>query len=165
MMCLCAGPAAAHTSLAGSSPANGETVTSVRSIELRFAGVVMNDLADVVMTDKADRPIELSEPVVRSDTVTASIAGPEPEPGLYIISYRAVSIDGHPITGSLAFTLDPPGAQASTGQSSPVASSASSEATDDDDGALLAVGIGVVVLLLAGAGTWGYHRRLAVQGK
>jgi len=159
-----AGAAGAHTDLAGSSPANGATVGALSSVTLRFADPLLENFGDVLMTTEDDQPVALSPPVVTSEEITATIAGPPPRPGLYIVTYRAVAVDGHTITGSLAFTLDP---AAVDGSGEPAAAGAATSAAPPatvSQGAgsgTLAAMVGIPALLLAGTGLWAASRRRA----
>lgn len=171
-----AGTADAHTSVRGSTPANGTTVQSLDAVSVRFVDPVMNDFAGVAMTTDDKRPVPLSKPQVTSDTLTATVDGAQPEPGLYVVSYRAVAVDGHPITGSFTFTLDAPGGSSDPPSAAPPAPAPSpspspspspTAASPADPVATssarpLAVTLGVSAALLAlGALVWSFRRRAA----
>ena len=55
------------------------------------------------MTSPAGRRVGAGEPVVRGRLVTAPVA--PREEGTYTVGYRAVSVDGHPITGRFTFSV------------------------------------------------------------
>jgi len=164
-----AGSANAHTKVSGSTPADGATVTSLDSVSVTFVDPVLGKFASIAMTAEDDQPVPLSEPAVKSDTVTATLPGGSPGPGRYVVSYRAVALDGHPITGSIAFTLDPP--QAASERPSPSAvvatpspsPEAATPASRQDTGPSLlpAAGLGVMAALLVGVGLRLLRRRFA----
>lgn len=115
VLAVTASPSAAHTTLDSSTPGDGATVQSLKTVTLRFASPVSNDAASLTMTSKDDEPVRLSAPKVTDDTMTAKISGAQPEPGRYVLSYSVKSLDGDAVTGDLAFTL----AGSAKGKSSP----------------------------------------------
>lgn len=155
-----AGPAAAHTDLDSTTPSNGGTVDSLDAVTLRFASPVLADFGSVLLTTEGDQPVPLSEPTVVDETMTATLAGPPPGPGLYIVTYRAVAADGHPITGSFAFTLEQAGATAA-----PARPTDTTTTSSEDAAAVGGTRAGVVILaalavaLLIGLGLWLSVRR------
>jgi copper resistance protein C len=133
---LLAAAAHAHSGLLSSTPANGATVGSFHSVTLRFTEEIQPQFTKVVMTTDDDRPVALAAPAVRGREVTAGLAagGDSIGPGLYIVAYRIVSADGHPVSGALAFTV----AESSSATASTVPTSAS--VTDPADAAGRAFG-------------------------
>ena len=156
---LVAAPTArAHSGLLSSTPANGATVDSFESVTLRFTEAVRSRLATVVLTTENDRPISMATPSVLGSEVTARLApsaGGRLPAGLYIVSYRVVSADGHPVTGSLAFTVA--GSASPNPSSTPSSSTAAAPPTptDSQSGTSIsapaaAVSAAAVVALLVG---------------
>lgn len=101
-----AAPALAHDALLGSEPADGAVLTEAPSqIVLTFSGAqagVGSEVA-VVGPDGAvwsDGPVQVSEAVV-----TQSLRPDMPE-GVYTVTFRSVSGDGHPVSGTFAFSVD-----------------------------------------------------------
>ena len=97
--------ASAHTELLKSNPADGSTLSSVPAvITLTFNEPVLDQGASIV-AKAADGT------AIRLDAVTvadAEVSAPWPSTanvGRYTISWRAVADDGHPVTGSFAFTI------------------------------------------------------------
>lgn len=169
-LAVTAGTADAHTSVSGSSPANGATVQTLDSLSIEFVDPVLDRFAGIVMTTEDDQRVPLSDPVVNGRTITSTVPGPPPAPGLYIVSYRAVSVDGHTITGSLAFTFDPTGTTADatgapsatpTPSPSPPVDTTAAAGNGGSGSAALVLGIGVGVALLAGVGLWAARQRTA----
>jgi len=103
-----AAPALAHDALLGSEPADGAVLTEAPSqIVLTFSGAqagVGSEVA-VVGPDGAvwsDGPAQFSEAVV-----TQSLRPDMPE-GVYTVTFRSVSGDGHPVSGTFTFSVDLP---------------------------------------------------------
>ena len=103
-----AAPALAHDALVGSEPADGAVLTEAPSqIVLTFSGAqagVGSEVA-VVGPERAvwsDGPVQVSEAVV-----TQSLRPDMPE-GVYTVTFRSVSGDGHPVSGTFAFSVDLP---------------------------------------------------------
>jgi copper resistance protein C len=99
-----AGPAVAHTELIGSSPADGAALpTPPAEIVLEFNQPVQAQFGEIAVLDESGTHHELGEVDVQGQTVTQQLA--ELGPGTYQISYRVGSADGHPVSGTLTFTV------------------------------------------------------------
>ena len=100
--------ASAHDHLVSSSPEADAVlseapaeITLVYSAELTSAG------ATVLITDEEGTDWANSEPVITGDTVTVAVQD-HIASGAYVVQWRVVSSDGHPITGEVPFTIDLP---------------------------------------------------------
>ena len=103
LVLLAAGPAAAHASLTGSTPAAGSTLdTAPATVELDFNENVGN--ADVVVTAPDGTEVGVSEVEAVDRQVTATVADVD-QAGTYTLSFRVVSADGHPIQDSLRYDV------------------------------------------------------------
>ena len=103
-LALGAVPAAAHTELIASSPADKAVLnTAPVLVVLEFNQPVQTDFGQVAVLDATGAHHEVGEPDVVGSTVTQALGALEP--GAYEISYRVGSADGHPITGTLTFTM------------------------------------------------------------
>lgn len=103
-----AAPASAHARLEASSPKEGSTLTATPpEIMLRFNEPIQSGLNEVSVrtgsTDATDGDLE-----VDGSTVYQPLKSSLPA-GSYTVSYKVVSADGHPISGSYSFTYAPPG--------------------------------------------------------
>ncbi|GAA8844457.1 hypothetical protein DUHN55_12200 [Helicobacter pylori] len=103
-----AAPASAHARLEASSPKEGSTLTATPpEIMLRFNEPIQSGLNEVSVrtgsTDATDGDLE-----VDGGTVYQPLKSSLPA-GSYTVSYKVVSADGHPISGSYSFTYAPPG--------------------------------------------------------
>ncbi|MEV0347649.1 copper resistance protein CopC [Nonomuraea sp. NPDC050680] len=158
-------PAAlAHDSLKSSSPARNATVSGVQTIELEYSSRVRFPL--VVLRTAAGKTIQLGEPQadgpkVRTAVPTQLAGGP------YVIAWRVVSSDGHPIEGEIPFTVKgaATGATASATEAAPAAPATSAESTRPAAAAQGGGGIpgwlwgGLAALVVAGLAVWLLARR------
>lgn len=158
-------PAAlAHDSLKSSSPAKGATVSGVQTIELEYSSRVRFPL--VVLRTAAGETIQLGEPQadgpkVRTAVPTRLAGGP------YVIAWRVVSSDGHPIEGEIPFTVKgaAAGATASATEAASAPPATSAEATRPAAAAQGGGGIpgwlwgGLAALVVAGLAVWLLSRR------
>jgi hypothetical protein len=150
------GIALAHNVLVGSDPANGSKVgAGPARIVLRFDLPVQEGFNTVTLIGPDGGHYEDGVAQVDGSNVSVT-AGPLGPAGLYRVGYRIVSDDGHPVSGSISFTLT----KAGTGSGHPGAGG-SSPATGADPGAAADSGsgmpawpwiVGAVVLVVAGAG-------------
>jgi LPXTG-motif cell wall-anchored protein len=104
---LPATPAFAHTELTGSTPADRAKIKAPTSVELDFSEPVKGSLVQVQVRD--------AKGVQRQDGVALTVGGkvtqkvkPNLPAGPYSILYRVVSTDGHPVEGTLTFTVIKP---------------------------------------------------------
>jgi methionine-rich copper-binding protein CopC len=150
-----ASTASAHDSLVSSTPAAGDTVSSLSEVRLDFS-------ANLLGTDGGNIVIVVGPDGRRYESDCAALAGPTltlpvalGEPGDYSVEWRAVSSDGHPVSGVIPFAYT--GEAVSTGaETSPCASAsgvADAEAEPESPGGMsgltlgLVLGGGVVVLV------------------
>ncbi|MGJ6961587.1 copper resistance protein CopC [Streptosporangium sp. G11] len=96
-----ASPALAHDRLKSSNPAKGAKVESLEEVKLTFSARVR--FPNVVVRS-GDESHQDGKPAVDGSAVTQKVKGDLP-PGEYVIAYRVVSSDGHPIEGEIPFTL------------------------------------------------------------
>jgi len=98
-----AGPAAAHDVLISSDPADGSTVqTAPATVTLTFDQPVQNFEPVVTMTGPEGQSYQSGSPTVDSTVVTSAV-GEITQAGEYVIAFRVVSADGHPVTGEVKF--------------------------------------------------------------
>ncbi|MEU7978570.1 copper resistance protein CopC [Micromonospora sp. NPDC048894] len=103
-----AGPASAHAVLSSSSPVASAVVPSAPSeVVLTFSESVRKvpDKVRVIAPDgsRADR----GEPRFEGSVVTIGVdpAGPQ---GTYLVSYRVISADSHPVSGAFTYSVGAP---------------------------------------------------------
>ena len=118
--------AAAHTELRSSSPASGATLDATpATVVLTFNQAVQTEFAQVAVLDNAQAHLETGAASVVGENVTQAVmplsAGP------YTVSWRVVAADGHPVTGTFAFTVAAPPVVSPT--STPIAETPNSATT------------------------------------
>ncbi|GGK45981.1 hypothetical protein Ppa06_02050 [Planomonospora parontospora subsp. parontospora] len=125
-----ASPALAHDALKSSDPAANAKVESLEEVKLTFTARVR--FPNVVVRDGDDTPRQAGKAAVDGTVVTQKVEAGLP-PGRYVIAYRVVSSDGHPIEGEIPFTLTgSPDASPAPAES---AAPAESPAPDESDSA------------------------------
>ena len=176
-------PAGAHAELEDTSPKDGATLTTApQELSFKFGEDLIDDGNAITLTPAGtDERLSLADPEV--DGPTISVAWPDVAPaGEFTAAYRVVSVDGHPVEGSITFTVEqatgaagpdpgaaspsvvvavpnaqtgPPSAVASAGPSPSATPSGASPESQPEAGVLAWVlGIGVVALIGALAATW-----------
>ena len=102
-------PADAHAVLVDSYPASNSALdTAPEEIRLTFNERVERALADLRITDRNGKEIRLQAASENQGrTLTAQL--PALKDGWYMVSYRVLSADGHPIASAFVFRIgDPP---------------------------------------------------------
>ncbi|MEV4393128.1 copper resistance CopC family protein [Nonomuraea sp. NPDC049607] len=94
--------ALAHDALKSSSPAKNAQLATLEQIELEFNAHVQFPF--VVLHDAAGKAVEVGKPRLDGPKVFADVPRP-PAPGSYVIAWRVVSSDGHPIEGEIPFVM------------------------------------------------------------
>lgn len=99
-----AGPASAHTALVGSDPAAGSTLsTAPASVALEFnENIGSSPQVAVVAPD--GNPVKVTNIQAIDQRVTADVADAG-QRGTYSLSFRVVSADGHPVTGTIKYDV------------------------------------------------------------
>jgi copper resistance protein C len=162
---LGAAPALAHTRLQSSDPADGASLDSApEQVALTFNEPMSPEFSTITVigpdgeTNYQDGAVTAEEGTISTRLLPLGPAG------RYEIGYRVVSADGHPVTGSVAFTLTTPGPGGTSAPAEPSAAPASPAppaASEDGGGApvwpwvvgaVVLVGAGVVVALRLGRG-------------
>ncbi|UOY03643.1 copper resistance CopC/CopD family protein [Blastococcus sp. PRF04-17] len=166
---LTAGPAAAHATLVATDPAEGARMDEAPDeITLTFSEPVSLG-AGYARLIHSDGTVHLTETSVDGGTVTVVPRSELPDDQGYLLTYRVVSADSHPISGAFSFTV---------GDADLVAAGTAVDPTDPlvatalpiarwvgFAGLALAIGVPVLVLVCWPAG-WAADRlrRLAVGG-
>ena len=105
-----AGPAAAHATLVSSDPADGAVLSSAPSkATFTFDERVSLPDAGVQVFDADGGAVDVSA-TARDAAVTVDLPD-RMRTGTYVVTWRAVSGDGHPIAGSLTFSIGEPSAE------------------------------------------------------
>lgn len=121
---LGAGTAFAHDVLTASDPANGSSVaTGPSKVTLTFDLPVKEYFSTITVLGPDGNHYEAGPSAVDGNTVSAPVQPLGPAGG-YTVGYRIVSDDGHPVSGSVRFTLS----KAGPGHGVPAAEAAGSSA-------------------------------------
>lgn len=98
-------PAGAHDTLISTSPADGAVLeTPPPLIELTFSGEVTELGSALVVEDASGAPVQDAPPTIEG-TVVRSPLPPDVGLGSYLVRWRVVAEDGHPIEGTFGFTV------------------------------------------------------------
>ena len=104
-----ASPATAHASLVKTDPAEGQVLAeSPRVARLTFDEAVSATAGGVQMYDARGKTVE-SKASAR-DTVLSVDVPDTLDAGTYVVRWRVVSADGHPVAGALTFSVGRPSA-------------------------------------------------------
>lgn len=100
--------AQAHDQLVSSTPADGETLEAAPTeAQLTFSADIEQVGIAFVLTDGSGELLDLPT-VPALDGAVVTVALPALEPGSYSLEWRVVSSDGHPISGTIGFTVGEP---------------------------------------------------------
>ena len=155
---LLAPAASAHDELVSTSPQDGSSVTAPGQVVLRFT----DDLLAIGNRVRIEgpRPAANLSAQANGPTLTASL-DPNLPAGAYRVTWRAVSADGHPLSGAFAFTLTRPATASPVPTSEPTAprtTAAAAPPVPDQAGTS-----GRLVLLLAAVGALAAGLGVAAQ--
>jgi copper transport protein len=128
---LFASPAAAHAELATINPANGTQLSEPPTkVQMTFTESVNLIGGGIRLVDDEGATVPTSDPTVDGRTVTWPM--PDLPEGAYVVTWRVVSSDGHPISGASSFgvgtaaaavpgpdSADPTSSEVATGSTAP----------------------------------------------
>jgi len=161
---LAAAPASAHDYVVSTTPKTDSTVdAAVPQVDVTFDDVVLDPQHDgsttvLQVTDAAGQHFETSCPAVsgRQISVPAALG----DAGAYTVTWRIVSADGHPVSGTFGFDYRPPSGTTSaagqtaspcggsTAKAGAATASTTSGSSSVSPGVVVGV-VGVVVLVAA----------------
>lgn len=102
VLCLATG-ASAHATLVSTEPGDGSILTlAPKSVQLRFNEAITPAVVRVI--DAAGTVRDDVTVGVAGDTITVTLPGNLPR-GTQVVSYRVTSEDGHPVAGSMLFSI------------------------------------------------------------
>ncbi|MFI9590022.1 copper resistance protein CopC [Nonomuraea sp. NPDC052265] len=153
-------PAQAHNVLVGSDPKDGATLSaSPAGVTLVFDQAVRQGYAQVGVTGADGSSWADGAAEVSAERVSVKVK-PLPAGGSYVVGYRILSSDGHPVTGKISFSLAASATGVSAGQVRQGDSAEAAEAAANGGAGMAVVWI-VAALLLLAAGTAVALRRAA----
>lgn len=151
---VAAAPAQAHAELIGSDPADGAVVeTAPDAVTLTFTDPVLLTSQEISVFDAVGDPVSSASRTVGDDVVIDLPDAATLTDGTYVVSWNVLSTDGHPIAGTVTFSV---GAPSTTVVQPPRPSTSSPSVTVLRDvlaaityvGLLLAAGLAVFVALV-----------------
>lgn len=123
-------PASAHSTLISATPEDGATLDEPpEAVVLTFNEDVTDLGSDIVVTGPNGDEATAGETTIDGPEISRPLADDLPA-GEYTITWRAVSADGHPISGEFTFTLTEAagaGQDGTTGEQSQTATSSPTE--------------------------------------
>jgi methionine-rich copper-binding protein CopC len=156
---LLASPASAHAVLLSTTPAtSGQVASAPAAVVLNFNEQPHARYSTVHVVGPDGQRRDSGAVQVVNDSVTESLGGTRPA-GKYVVDWRVISSDGHPVAGQLSFTATAAGSALPARQAEAPAAKSSSNST-----ALVVVIVAVVVIALIGL-FFLLRRRSAVQGE
>ncbi len=146
---LCFAAAAfAHASLVATAPSDGSVLAAApRTVQLRFNETVTP--AVVSLIDATGKARDDASVRAENETIVITLPANLPQ-GTQVVSYRVISADGHPVAGSMAFSIG-----AVTGSAAPPARDGAA------NGLIWLARIGVYLGLFVGAGGTFFGRWMA----
>lgn len=152
-------PAWAHNSLTDAAPAkNAVLKRAPEEIRLTFLQKPDPKAVTVDLAAENGTPVPVGEPAVEGNASVVSITDPL-DNGIYTVTYRVVSRDGHPVRGSYRFTVDDPQAvtaepttpaaatRASSAAAPPAITEVAGSAEDPSSSAAWWAGAGVLLVV------------------
>lgn len=109
-MTIPSGPASAHAYLQSSTPAEDAQLSAIpNQVSLTFGENVEAEFTKVTLSAGSDAPATLATSI-EDGTVTIPIPGgvewqPSGTTEPWTITYRTVAVDGHPVEGTVSFTV------------------------------------------------------------
>lgn len=102
----------AHAHLASSKPADKSRVAAPAAVELEFSEAVRVTALTLQQGSNAAKPLS---PVPAKAATTVSVPLPKLDAGHYVVAWRVTSHDGHIMSGSISFNVDPAANKADAG--------------------------------------------------
>ncbi|WP_194823621.1 aminoglycoside phosphotransferase family protein [Micromonospora sp. S-DT3-3-22] len=104
-------PAAAHAALVATSPVRDAVIGSPPGeVVLVFSESVSPVVGRVQVLGPDGRRVTAGEPVADGATLRIPVRVPDRPLGTYLVSYRVISADSHPVAGSFAYSAGAPSA-------------------------------------------------------
>lgn len=132
---MSASPALAHDQLIGSNPKNGAQLDKQPEwLELEFSGNIQ-EVGTEIQVNHNGKDVSAGEIAVEGRKVTSALPD-DLEPGDYEIVWRVVSEDGHPVSGTVKFTIkdsNAAGGTTSENQGDDSATEAPAQGTGDNN--------------------------------
>jgi methionine-rich copper-binding protein CopC len=155
LLVMLAGPVWAHSVLLATSPARSSTISGApASVVLTFNEMPRGEFSDIHIVGPDGARRDSGHVKVLNDTVTEDMGGTRPA-GTYVVDWRVISADGHPVSGQFSFTATSAAPTLGARQTDTTGSASGSKGS----GTVVIVLVVVVLVLLAGALTFVLLRR------
>jgi copper resistance protein C len=99
---VASGPAAAHTELISTTPADQQTVSHTPAVVVLTFDESLLAMGTQVVVTGPQGPVQIGEPNVAETTVSQNVQGGPA--GTYSVAWRVTAADGHPLSGTFRFT-------------------------------------------------------------
>ena len=104
-------PAQAHTSLVSSVPIKNSTIKAMpKTIAMTFDDKLIKiagkNVSKFSVVGPDGKEIKLGPITLTNQIISAAVLESKPKPGVYKIDYRVISGDGHPVSGTIKFTIN-----------------------------------------------------------
>ena len=101
----------AHAQLISSNPTKNQIVRTLPSLVwLEFDGDLLSfadkQINKITVTNSIKKRVDIGGPIVGGARISTKLKASLPA-GKYLVSYRIVSEDGHPVQGTYSFTYKP----------------------------------------------------------
>ena len=101
----------AHAQLSSSNPTKNQIVRTLPSLVwLEFDGDLLSfgdkQIHKITVTNSIKKRVDIGGPIVGGARISTKLKASLPA-GKYLVSYRIVSEDGHPVQGTYSFTYRP----------------------------------------------------------
>jgi len=145
LLVLAPSPATAHSSRVEANPSDGATLETLPA-EATLTFDEAPKTADVVLA-RPDGKVDKLKTKVAGSTITARLPGDGPR-GVYTLSYRVVSADGHPVSGSITFGVTTGPAPGARHEPTPSPTASMSNTSENRNGLVfIALGLAVVGII------------------
>jgi methionine-rich copper-binding protein CopC len=152
---LLASPAAAHSVLLSTVPKTaGQVASAPAAVVMNFNEQPQGRFSTIHVTGPDGQRRDSGPVRVVNDAVTQSLGGTRPA-GKYVVDWRVISADGHPVSGEFTFTASTAGSALAARQIAVIKKS--SNATG------IIIAVAAVVVILAGAAFFLLWRRRKAQ--
>lgn len=155
---LIAAPVYSHSQVVGSNPEDGASLAALpETVEVEFSENLSEPAFIAVVAP--DGEILETQTTIDKNIVRASVGSSEQQ-GEYTVNFRVVSADGHPITGSVRFTVESQAADVSRSPMPQTDETADPNSESDVTSSWFFIAIAVVVLGWGvAASLWWMQRR------
>lgn len=158
-----ASTAAAHSVLLRTTPASGSQVPSAPdSVVLTFNEMPRGRFSAIHVVGPDGKRHDSGPVRVVNDTVTELLGGSRPAGG-YVVDWRVISADGHPVSGQFSFRALAAAAPLAPVQSASATASSGGKSSGSTGTIVLVVSL--VAVFAIGLAAFSWQRRTAARGR